>query len=563
MTLKKRAAWGAVLFFSAIFLAASLGSAFKSLPLNPDMAEMALIYQGTASHGWWFPFTWRFTEDNQILSLLPFTEIYYAIAGVSGISIIVQGWLIFVADAALAAFLARVSGFPGIWATAVFCLCLGAPPDVLGNPAILAYPVTHNSSWAFGLLGAAALVRYITARPRWALPVVLGCVFVGTVSDPWFDAAFTAPAAILAWKSVQWFGMDPAGRRRLITGLVVSYVSGRLGYAGLELLHMVPGRSLTIASPEAMVYHFQLFLRSLGLLLQLYPVPAGYRLWVWLFYIFIFGIFAFSAIRKSCRQTPAAQVLLFFCGFSVGVIGAAFVLTGFASGMGSSRFLENVYYLSLIGIVAAGLKLWQSGSGFQKALPFLFFLSFLTLSITAGSQSGWRYHPDWGRSSNLAGFLEKKDLHYGYGTYFSSGSPLFSIFSNGKVTSRPISCNNGFMVPRLSSADYQFWFKMQTLHGSNKNFVIFPRDKNWKNCTMKAFGIPDEKFFHDGFNVYVYQKPLIEPLLASKGEFDRSWERNNIRRNRRGIQEAGKVLGIQTRWIQSAYSWLLKNDLAG
>ncbi|MHB1281303.1 MAG: hypothetical protein ACYCYL_08740 [Acidithiobacillus sp.] len=35
------------------------------------MAEMALIYQGIVHHGWRFPFTWRFTQDNQILSLLP------------------------------------------------------------------------------------------------------------------------------------------------------------------------------------------------------------------------------------------------------------------------------------------------------------------------------------------------------------------------------------------------------------------------------------------------------------------------------------------------------------
>ena len=79
--------WGLFALLSVAALISSLGTAFQTIPLNLDMAEMALIYNGSVHHGWTFPFTWRFTQDNQILSLLPFALIFYALAGVSGTSI--------------------------------------------------------------------------------------------------------------------------------------------------------------------------------------------------------------------------------------------------------------------------------------------------------------------------------------------------------------------------------------------------------------------------------------------------------------------------------------------
>ena len=37
---------------SVAVLISSLGATFQTLPLNPDMAEMAQIYQGIVHHGW-------------------------------------------------------------------------------------------------------------------------------------------------------------------------------------------------------------------------------------------------------------------------------------------------------------------------------------------------------------------------------------------------------------------------------------------------------------------------------------------------------------------------------
>lgn len=49
---KSWALWGLFAVLSVAVLISSFGTAFQMLPLNQDMAEMALIYQGIVHRGW-------------------------------------------------------------------------------------------------------------------------------------------------------------------------------------------------------------------------------------------------------------------------------------------------------------------------------------------------------------------------------------------------------------------------------------------------------------------------------------------------------------------------------
>jgi len=186
--IRRWALWGLFSILSIAALISSLGTAFQTLPLNPDMAEMALIYQGVVHHGWRFPFSWRFNQDNQFLSLLPFALIYYAVAGVSGAAIVVQGWSIFVVNCIFSGFLARVITESWKLGWLAFFITLIANPFAIGQPGILAYPVSHNSVWIFGLIGIIAIITYIKKHCSRSLIILTLAVFVGTVSDPWFQA---------------------------------------------------------------------------------------------------------------------------------------------------------------------------------------------------------------------------------------------------------------------------------------------------------------------------------------------------------------------------------------
>jgi hypothetical protein len=387
------------------------------------MAEMALIYQGIVHHGWRFPFTWRFTQDNQILSLLPIALIFYAFAGVSGASIIIQGWLIFVVNALLTGLLVKVATKSWIWAGLAWLLALLASPMAIGQPAILAYPVTHNSVWAFGLLGAICLIRYFTDRPKWALPILLICVFIGTVSDPWFDAAFTVPILLLAWKSPKWFQTGKAVRHTLIKSVIITYIIGRLVYFSLELLHMVPGRSIGFASPPAMLHHLALFAKSAGILLQLYPFPSCElaRMFWGVYLVGLCGVVILS-FQARRQVSPAVKVLLTFSGLSIGIIATAFVLTNFAGGIWASRFLVNIFYLDIVALVSFGSVRWFVGNNLTKLLLLITFTGYVMFGLAAIDRTNWRYTSNWSGSHSLAKWLIAHNIYNGYGQYFGSST---------------------------------------------------------------------------------------------------------------------------------------------
>lgn len=557
--------WAAFAVLSVAVLVSSLGTAFQTLPLNPDMAEMALIYQGIVHHGWRFPFTWRFTQDNQILSLMPFTLIFYAVAGVSGTSIIIQGWLIFVLDAFLTGMLVKIVTKSWSWAGLAWLIALLASPMAIGWPTILAYPVTHNSVWAFGLLGMMALVRHFTDRKKWTLPLILACVFIGTVSDPWFDAAFTAPLLLLAWRSPAWFHADKTTRRALIKTVIITYIAGRITYFGLELLHMVPGRGIGFASPSAMLHHLVLLAKSTGILLQLYPLPHEDLAWVlWgIYLISLCGvvILLFQAIRQV---SLAIKVVLTVSGLSISIIAAAFVLTNFAHGIGASRFLVNIFYLAIVALVTFGAVRWFSGNYLTKLLLLITLTGYIIFGLSAIDHANWRYTSNWAGTRSLSKWLITKNLYNGYGQYFDANAPLLSLTSIKKVTVRPLSCNMGYLIPRLSSGDDQFWFGDAALPSSQKpQFVVFDQaDHKWARCTIKSFGYPAMKFKRGTLDIWVYRHDLSQQLIMAQHDFKHKWMLMNIANNRKAITKVGKTLGIDSGWAQNVYTWLLKKGIA-
>ncbi|MBU2758836.1 hypothetical protein [Acidithiobacillus sulfurivorans] len=557
--------WGLFAVLSVAALISSLGTAFQTLPLNPDMAEMALIYQGIVHHGWRFPFTWRFTQDNQILSLLPFALIFYALAGVSGASIIIQGWLIFVVNAVLTGLLVKVATKSWRWAGLAWLLALLASPMAIGQPTILAYPVTHNSVWVFGLLGAIGLIRYFTDRPGWALPLLLVCVGVGTISDPWFDAAFTAPVLLLAWKSPKWFQADKTTRRALIKAVIITYIAGRIVYFGLELLHMVPGRGVGFASLSAILRHLVLLAKSTGILLQLYPFPSSELTWM-LWGVYLVGLCGAVILSFQARQqiSPAVKVLLAFSWLSIGIIATAFVLTNFAHGIWASRFLVNVFYLAIVALVTFGAVRCFAGSNLTKLLLLITLIGYVMLGLAAIDHANWRYTSNWAGIHSLAKWFVTHNLYNGYGQYFEAGAPLLGIASNEGITARPLSCNTGYLIPRLSSGDDQFWFGAVALPSSQEpQFVVFDQaDHKWARCTIKSFGNPDMKFKHGALDIWVYRHDLSQQLIMAHDDFKHKWMLMNIENNRKAITKVGTTLGISSWWAQNAYTWLLKKGIA-
>ncbi|MBU2819924.1 hypothetical protein HF288_00980 [Acidithiobacillus caldus] len=356
-------------------------------------------------------------------------------------------------------------------------------------------------------------------------------------------------------------------RRVLIKAVIITYIGGRIAYFGLELLHMVPGRSIGFASPSAMLHHLVLLAKSTAILLQFYPLPSAGLEWIlWSFYLIgLCGTIAISfRSRKQGIKNPAVKILLAFSVASIGVIAAAFVLTNFAGGIWASRFLVNVFYMAIVALVTSGAFLWRSGKRLEKSLLLVTLIGYIIFWLSAVTHANWRYTPDWAGTRALAQWLVAHDLYNGYGQYFSANAPIIGISYNNKITVRPVSCNMGYIIPRLSSADDQFWFSAaESPKNQEREFVVFQQPSpRWEKCTIQSFGNPDRKLTYGAWNIWVYHYGLSQRLTQAQENFKNKWALKNIANNRKAITKVGNTLGISSEWAQNAYTWLLQKGFA-
>ena len=559
---KRWTLWGLFAVLSIAALISSLGTAFQTLPLNPDMAEMAQIYNGITQYGLRFPFTWGYTQDNQVLSLLPFAEIFYALTGVSGASVVIQGWLIFVVNAALTGLLVKVATKSWAWAWLAWLFALLASPMSIGQPAILAYPVTHNSVWAFGLLGVIGLIRYFTHRPSWSIQIVSFCIIVGTVSDPWFAAAFTVPAFILAWFSRRLFEMDKPSRKRMLKGIAYSYIIGKLLYFLGELAGMLPSDGLFFATFPQIINHVGLLAESIALYFQAYPAPSNHVLKaILVIYVTSMTVVIALGTNTAYLKNKEAKILLVFSVLSSIVIASAFIFTAYADGIGSSRFIVNVFYIGILWIMITAATLWNSQKIIAQIFVAMAIGGYLFLSAANIAETGWRYSANWGNTRTVAVFLADHHLHNGYTEYWNTENAWsLDIFTRNTVVLHALSPNMGVLWPR-AAAQSSFWNKPAP--GFQPTFFIFDASEpGYKAATMKTFGQPKQVLHFENDTVYLYDHDLSTQLASAMKKGMIRWNITNNANNRKAITKVGRTLGISSGWAQNFYSWLMKQGLA-
>lgn len=180
------------------------------------------------------------------------------------------------------------------------------------------------------------------------------------------------------------------------------------------------------------------------------------------------------------------------------------------------------------------------------------------------NHANWRYKSNWNGTDSLSRWLIKHDFYNGYGQYFDVNSPLLNIVSSGKITARPLSCNMGYLIPRLSSSDDQFWFGQKPLAQYNKlEFIAFNKtSQRWNKCAIKTFGKPYQVLFYRSLKIFIYNRNLSSQLNKGYRSFQSHWKLINIANNRTAINKVGKTLGVNSEWAQYTYTWLLKNGIA-
>ncbi|WMT46625.1 MAG: hypothetical protein RE468_12135 [Acidithiobacillus caldus] len=563
--IKRLAHFSVLTVLTLLALVTSLGSAFQNIPLDSDTAEMAIIANGVTSHGLSWLTHWQFPPDNQILSLLPFAVPYYLLFGTSLTTIILQGWLIVVANALMTALIVRNITKSTSWGSASFILALTANPQLLGSPGFLAFPITHNIVWFFGLLGSYGLIRYMS-RQSDSLSLVIIAVFIGTVSDPWFTAAFTIPAFIISWKSMQWFRIEPSLRSLMISAILIPFA---IGEAVSTILHhlgvFLPNGDL-VAPPALLVRHLIILGKSLLLMFSFTPIPKGFLYILWIIYVFAM-IVAFILLKSIPVGDDIERLSLRFFVLSILVIIIAFIFTGFAQDIGAARFLVNVYYSVIVIISILVHRLWSNIISWKRAiiiLPSIVLLCYVVLTAHLIVDNGIRYNVS-AREKNifaLEKFLERKGLYYGFGPYFQNvNTMLLNVVSGGHIVAVPVSCDMGYATPFFGGGGNRLWLSQSKEFYQSEFFVFDSKDIRYKRCAEKNFGNYNKIYHLNDWTILEYHKNLAPTLLENVERKNKKWVEYNINRNMIGIIKVCDKLRMNNCWIKSAYSWLLAHGI--
>lgn len=408
----------------AVGLWVSFRRTFAQWGVDSDTADMVMLWEGWLQFGWSFLRSWYYTQDNWLLSLMPFSFAAFSVLGTRPFLVVVMGWLIFVGCVGLTTLLAwRTAGRAAALWLAPLLMLSGQP--VLGKVGFFTYPVTHNISLLWGLLAFYAALRWLSGKAAAWLAVVAVALLVNAASDPWSTAAFLLPT-LVASSLIFLLPRDHGERTAAAALAVVVLVVGLLLETRLfGLLRFVAETEFATNDWAGLNGNLATLGQVLPLMFSTYPgLTTPWALTTLTSYVLLSALLigALPSAMGSYQQMGIeGRFLLLASVLSCGGVISAFLIGRFPPGLYAERLIINVYVLlSLLlisGLVRAPVSHWARRVGAAAALTMMF-----TGAVT--ESRAWRQpvRINTFGALELARFLEQNGLRYGYGAYWGTQS---------------------------------------------------------------------------------------------------------------------------------------------
>ena len=583
MTRSNLRAASTVLLLAALY--SSLAFTFSVWGAGPsaDSATTAMLWRGFEEHGFHFLGSWRYSQDNQLLSLMPFAGIVYSLFGISAYSVVGIGWLVFVLNASLLFALARrfVGLYPALF-LAIVVLSANAP--TIGIVGFLGFSQTHNISFVWSLLSLYAAARALDdKRPFWPAIFFL-TVTVGAVSDAWFNAALTVPVICSSFILRRDLEGGPQARRLgILAILAMLLASTKL----LGLLAFIPSGHFHHARSLAEVAHNAVWLAQI--LAVFFNVTAAHALLSWAgaaFYVSMIAALVLVSLRNFIgawhNYRIGQKFVMLTALLSIAIMALAFIASTFPAGVNQSgRFLVNVFYFAPFLLALALLSRPTKSARVLGATCGALFIG-LSLVINHGALA-WQ-GPRMAAAKGLARFLRHHHLLHGYGPYYDANANTVTWASDFKVKVRPLMFagapdarhRNAWHCPSCAALwvpnpnqDSRRWFRPQAARRRGRSFLVFSAGglpcatvSVCERDAIQQFGPPSRILRQGGFTILVFPRPLANYMAASVKRARISWRTMNEARNRAAITKACQDLHWSCREPQHIYSWLLVHHYA-
>lgn len=491
--------------------------------LEADTSHSIMLWYGIEVHGLSWVRDWMFTQDNWLLSLVPFHFLGFFFVGPTPAVALLFGWLIFLCSAFVSGAIAWQLGSRK--AAIVIALALLFLGRYAHHSGFVSYSTSHNITNLFGLGALYLVLIWVRAPSLPRLIAVLAILMAGSVSDPWMVAAYDLPLALVGVAALLLpsAGVGRADAFKLLLISLVSIVAvkttlfGALGF--LPVMEFHRGDWATISG------NLDFLIRDLGGLLNISPLHQGNeRVPAILSLIVILTLLTFCLSRaaKSVRtMTPAKAVFVVFASLSTGAIVLAFVISKVAAADHSARFLINAVYLILISLGFLIETNWPKSSIVEKSLgvlvAFLFVLSGIVSNLQSWRLPGFSFR-DTGTGA-LIEFLKSNDLSYGYGPYWGSNANAVTAASRSEVVIRPVvfDKSEGTMIVGNRAESSRRWYVAEDYPPDQKSFFVFVVSDDEECADLKVclnglarqFGEPARTLSYQKATILVWTHPLV------------------------------------------------------
>jgi hypothetical protein len=517
----------------AIFAALALFGAYASLKMtgglwiaDPDIAVPAVIWDGVRQHGLAFAATWRGTTDNWLFTLVPMDAVLITLAPDRPDAVVLSGWMIFVASALFAGFIAgQIAGRrAGLRLAAVL---LFANLAALGAAGFLSYPITHNVSMLWGLAAIALALGWIRRGGAWRLLLAALALALNGLSDPWSIVAVALPVALAAGLLGLVHRQEPDGRRGLALAAVAVVAAACARTHGFGAFPFLMDPPVAFASPPQMLQNAVWAFRALaaeynvvpGFSAELSPVKwvSGFAAAA------VFAGFALVALVRRREGDVATRFAIWTSIVSIAAVAAAFVAGQWVGGIYVGRFLPNLYFLGGVLGAYALAHGWRGWPRPARAAVLAWIALFMAGGVMSAPQLWTGKAP--GRSNAemqaLADLLKREGLTYGYGPYWGATALSIGWLTGDRVVVRPVNFAGGRVTPRPIESSPYWYVRADEPEGLSERFVVAAYDAEQcptvavcMDIAVAQFGPPARVIPYPSGAILTWKKSLADSIAG-------------------------------------------------
>ncbi|NHO31702.1 hypothetical protein [Acetobacter fallax] len=487
---------------------------FSLWSVDGDTLDPFVIMDGIRQYGVNFLYTWRYTQDNWVFSLLPGVAAL-TVLGFHPSLVVLSGWLIYIGSGILLTVLARLMiGRPGYLIAIIYLFC---DREARGWTGFLSSPVSHDVTLLWGL---AALLCAWFAIARHGGFAVLSAVLVtlASLSDPWGQAAVAGPVAGGAFLV---FLLKKEVRRRaawLCAMMVLSVVV--TGTRCFGFLDWLPQTAFQLGTWAGFNANLATWFKGTARILNIIPGYTGTSLattlGVWS--VFLFVLSAVLPFLWRARQSISGAQWLVVGSMMLSCLctSVLYVIGALPDTMNAARFFAVlvlfVPFLILFCLVQG--RSWEGGFAKFASVAVLFLLPVSGLCSVPAQTWLRPVRVYMNGSDGFIDFLKSHDLVYGYGPYWGTNPPGVTWLSRGSVIMRPVQFDGAGSMRQRGAQVSPLWYDGDVSTRGRRFFVALVQDE--ENCSslslcrdalQKHFGTPAERLQYGAIQVLVWDQP--------------------------------------------------------